>query len=168
MTSPPAGHVPASAAGTTPAEPLLVVADVTTGYGRTVVVRGISMTVSTGQVVALVGVNGSGKSTTLRMISGLLPAMSGTLRFGGADVTALPAHERSVRGICHITDSRAIFPALTVEENIRLQVGGNRRAARDAVAYTAEVFPPLADRRGPTGGASGGARGGEESSRCWR
>lgn len=156
MTRSPGDHAAASAGGTTPAEPLLAIADATTGYGRTVVVRGISMTVSTGQVAALVGVNGSGKSTTLRMISGLLPAMSGTLRFGGADVTSLPAHERSVRGMCHITDSRAIFPALTVEENIRLHVGGERRAAREAVAYTAEVFPRLADRRRQLAGTLSG------------
>jgi branched-chain amino acid transport system ATP-binding protein len=156
MTRPPGETAAAEAGGTVPAEPLLALAEATTGYGRTVVVRGISMTVGQGQVAALVGVNGSGKSTTLRMISGLLPTMSGTVHFSGADVSSLPAHERSARGICHITDSRAIFPALTVEENIRLHVGGKRRAAREAVEYTAEVFPRLADRRRQLAGTLSG------------
>ena len=138
------------------AAPVLGIEGATTGYGRTVVVRGISMTVDPGQVVALVGMNGAGKSTTLRMISGLLPVMSGTVRFDGADVSARPAHERSALGICHITDSRAIFPALTVEENIRLHVGGQRRAAKAAVEYTAEVFPRLADRRRQLAGTLSG------------
>src|SRR6202042_2448800 len=95
MTRPPGETAAAEAGGTVPAEPLLALAKATTGYGRTVVVRGISMTVGPGQVAALVGVNGSGKSTTLRMISGLLPTMSGTVRFARDDVTALPTHERS-------------------------------------------------------------------------
>jgi branched-chain amino acid transport system ATP-binding protein len=156
MPRPPGEPARDQAGGTLRAEPLLAIANATTGYGRTVVVRGITMTVATGQVVALVGVNGSGKSTTLRMISGLLPAMSGTISLGGADISRLPAHERSALGICHITDSRAIFPGLTVEENIRLHVGGNRRAAREAVEHTAEIFPRLADRRRQMAGTLSG------------
>jgi branched-chain amino acid transport system ATP-binding protein len=156
MTRPPAEALrPGEGAGAA-VEPLLSIVDATTGYGRTVVVRHISMSVAAGQVIALVGLNGAGKSTTLRMISGLLPALSGMIRFNGAEISTLPAHERSALGICHITDSRAIFPSLTVEENVRLHVGGSRQAGREAFARTAEIFPRLAGKRRQLAGTLSG------------
>jgi branched-chain amino acid transport system ATP-binding protein len=156
MTRPP-GEAPEQGASAAEAiDPLLSMVDATTGYSRTVVVRRISMSVPAGHVIALVGLNGAGKSTTLRMISGLLPALSGSIRFDGAEISGLPAHERSALGICHITDLRAIFPSLTVEENVRLQVGGSRKAGREALAHAADIFPRLVDKRQQIAGTLSG------------
>jgi branched-chain amino acid transport system ATP-binding protein len=126
---------------------LLDLTAVTAGYARTVVLRDVNLAVGTGKVVALVGVNGAGKTTTLRAISGLIRATAGSILFDGTEISALPAYERARLGICHITDSRAIFPDMTVTENICLQVGGKRRLRKQAMEQATSAFPRLADRR---------------------
>lgn len=135
---------------------LLEVVGLTSGYGRTVVIRDVNMTVRSGQVVSLVGINGSGKSTTLRTLSGLLRVKSGSIRFNGTDISSLSAHERSRIGICHVTDSRAIFPELTVEENIRLHVGAKRSALKLAMEQATAAFPKLGERRRQVAGTLSG------------
>jgi branched-chain amino acid transport system ATP-binding protein len=133
--------------------PLLEVRDLHAGYGRTVVVRDLSLTVEPGEVVALLGPNGAGKTTTLMTVTGLLPALAGQVRlFGGPADTAAP-HRNARRGLGCVTEDRALFGGLSVRDNIRLagdRRGGRTGWARGGVADVARYFPaltPLADRR---------------------
>ncbi len=89
-------------------------------YGQVAVCRGISIYIELGEVVALIGANGAGKSTTLRAIAGLLPPRHGSIVFRGRDVTAMPSHERSKLGIALVPEGRHVFPFLTVRENLEL------------------------------------------------
>jgi branched-chain amino acid transport system ATP-binding protein len=156
MTHLPTNHDETSGPQDSSNDVLLEVVGVTSGYGRTVVIRDINMSVLGGQVVALVGINGSGKSTTLRTLSGLLPVKGGSIHLNGVDVSSLSAHERSRLGICHITDSRAIFPDMTVEENIRLHVGAKRSALKAGMERATQAFPKLGERRRQTAGTLSG------------
>lgn len=99
---------------------MLQVRDVEAGYGETQVLFGASLSVAAGEVVALLGANGVGKTTTLRSILGLTPARSGTIRFDGVDVTARPTHEIARLGVGWVPDDRRIFPTLTVAQNLAI------------------------------------------------
>ncbi len=130
-------------------EALLRLEAVETYYGEIHALRGIGFEVRQGQVVTLLGANGAGKSTTLRTISGLVPARSGRVLFEGADITRLAAHSIARLGLVHVPEGRRIFRGMSVEEN--LDLGGYsvvdegvRRRRRDA-AYA--MFPILAERR---------------------
>ncbi|HVW35634.1 MAG TPA: ABC transporter ATP-binding protein [Acidimicrobiia bacterium] len=126
------------------------------GYHRTEVLHGIDLVVPPGSAVALLGANGAGKSTLLRVAAGLLPAAGGSVWFGGERIDRLPAHERSRRGLCLIPEGRAIFRALTVRQNLAMQVGGRDvgRAVEQAVA----AFPILADRLSQVAGTLSGGQ----------
>ena len=100
--------------------PLLEVTGLTLGYDRTLAVHGIDLLVPAGSVVCLIGANGAGKSTTLRGLSGLLPARAGTIRFDGADITRLPAHRIAAAGIVQVPEGRQLFAGMTVAENLRM------------------------------------------------
>jgi len=137
----------------------LVVENLRAGYGDVAVLRGASLAVGPREVVALVGANGAGKTTTLRAISGLLRPTGGTIRFDGARIDALPAHEIVGRGLLQVPEGRKLFPSLTVQENLDLGAYGG--AARTRRAETRgrifELFPILAERRRqPAGTLSGG------------
>ncbi|MGH7072451.1 MAG: ABC transporter ATP-binding protein [Acetobacteraceae bacterium] len=128
---------------------LLRLEAVETYYGPIHALRGISFEVRRGQVVTLLGANGAGKSTTLRTISGLVPAKRGRVLFEGAEITRLAAHSIARLGLVHVPEGRRIFRGMSVEEN--LDLGGYtvleedlRRRRRDA-AYA--MFPILAERR---------------------
>jgi branched-chain amino acid transport system ATP-binding protein len=127
------------------------------GYKGTDVLRGISLTVSTGTCTAIVGPNGAGKSTLLRAISGQLKLREGRRTLDGADVTSLGPHRMARAGVRWIGEPRPVYPSLTVEEN--LQVGGTLRRRR-AAALRDEMFelmPVLAEKRAQrAGGLSGG------------
>jgi branched-chain amino acid transport system ATP-binding protein len=140
--------------------PLLEVSGLRAGYGRLPVIFGIELSVEEGEIVALLGLNGAGKTTTLRAISGMIPVMEGTVRFGGADITGLPAERITRRGLLHVPEGRGIFPNLRVDESLRLEAAlakldsaeVNRRVDE---AYT--TFPSLERRRTqPAGTLSGG------------
>ncbi|WP_131736932.1 ABC transporter ATP-binding protein [Actinomadura roseirufa] len=131
-----------SAAGT--AAPALELAGLTVAHGSTVVVRGVSLTVPQGAVVALLGANGAGKTTLMRAAAGLLRASRGTVRLDGRDVTARPADLRSRAGLCHVPEGRGIFRGLTVRENLQLQVPKARAA--EAVTEAVEFFPQLREK----------------------
>ncbi len=118
-------------------------------YGQIHALRGIGFEVREGQVVALLGANGAGKSTSLRTISGLVPARRGKVTFEGQDITRMPAHRIAQLGLVHVPEGRRIFKGMTIEEN--LDLGGfcvldaeERRRRREA-AYV--MFPILAERR---------------------
>src|SRR6266498_4584074 len=133
---------------------LLELENVTLLYGRIEALHGISLTVGEGEIVALIGANGAGKSTTMRAISGLRPVAQGAIRFEGQDITKLRADLRVVRGVSQSPEGRGIFPGMTVRENLEMGAyirrdGGAVRADMDRVF---SLFPRLAERRRQPGG----------------
>jgi branched-chain amino acid transport system ATP-binding protein len=127
---------------------MLETKDLHAWYGSSHILHGVSISVEAGEVVALVGRNGAGKTTTIRSIMGLMPKTTGGLRFDGADLAALPAHQRFRAGLGYVPEDRRIVPGLTVRENLQL---GLVAAAGDvdegaAIAEIAESFPRLTER----------------------
>lgn len=137
---------------------LLEIDDVSLLYGRIQALHGISLTVDEGEIVALIGANGAGKSTTMRAISGIRPVASGRIRFNGEDITKLRADLRVRRGLCQAPEGRGVFPGMTVLEN--LDMGAYTRRDRAGVAQdlnrVLELFPRLAERRKQLGGTLSG------------
>ena len=139
---------------------LLEVDDVRVHYGRIEALKGISFHVDEGEIVTLIGANGAGKSTTLRMLSGIRNVTSGRVRFDGQDITRMAAHKRTTIGICQSPEGRGIFPGMTVMEN--LDMGAYARNDRKSAAFEQdlarvfELFPRLAERRTQTGGSMSG------------
>ncbi len=127
---------------------MLEVSGLEVRYGGIHALRGVSFSVEQGQVVTLIGANGAGKTTTLRAISGLLKPSAGTVRFGGRDITGLPAHQIVAMGLAHAPEGRGIFANLTVDEN--LEIGGYLRRDRAALAkdraHALELFPRIRER----------------------
>src|SRR2546425_12762999 len=103
-------------------------------YGRIQALHGISLNVDEGEIVALIGANGAGKSTTMRAVSGLRPVAGGRIRFKGEDITKLRADLRVIRGISQAPEGRGIFPGMTVAEN--LDMGAYTR--RDSAAMRSD------------------------------
>jgi len=133
-------------------EPTLTISDLTAGYTKAPVIRGVSLRVAPGEIVALLGPNGAGKTTTLRVISGLVQPMSGELSFMGSDLTRVQPHFRARTGIAHVPEGRGIFFGLTVDEHFRLAHRGERLSADVAYGY----FPPLAKLRSRRAGLLSG------------
>ena len=152
-----AGLSLASATADLGPETMLEVSQVTAGYGRTMIVRDVSISVGQGEIVAIVGRNGVGKTTLMKAIIGLLPLAHGRIAFAGADVTAAPANQRARQGMGYVPQGRGIFPGLTVAENLEMGELINARAggARPHdVAY--QYFPRLAERREQRAGTLSG------------
>jgi ABC-type branched-subunit amino acid transport system ATPase component/branched-subunit amino acid ABC-type transport system permease component len=136
-------------------EPILELVDLHAGYGPIEVLRGVNLQVPPGAVVALLGPNGGGKTTTLRVCSGLLPATSGQLRVAGRTVNQASASQLARVGVCTIPEGRSIFPNLTVRENLWLATGsGTAFPAVEETAYTR--FPVLGQRRQQLAGTLSG------------
>jgi branched-chain amino acid transport system ATP-binding protein len=136
---------------------LLGVRKLSAGYGKIQVVREIGFSVIKGTVVALLGPNGSGKTTTLRALSGLIPS-TGTITFEGQDVSSLAAAGRVALGMAHIPQGRGTFSNFTVAENLALgayTVHDRRRIEADAARWY-EAFPRLAERRHQIAGSLSG------------
>ncbi|MEV4554052.1 ABC transporter ATP-binding protein [Nonomuraea wenchangensis] len=139
---------------------LLSTRDLTSGYGRVPVLRGVDLDVAEGEIVALLGVNGAGKTTTLRTVSGVLPTWSGTVTFDGVTLGARTPEARARLGLGHVPEGRGILSSLTVRQNLRLGATARGRGARD-VAQDEErlldVFGALRDKlAAPAGSLSGG------------
>jgi branched-chain amino acid transport system ATP-binding protein len=138
---------------------LLKAVNLELAYGELSVCRGISIEVNQGEIVALIGANGAGKSTTLRAIAGLTPPRAGSIIFDGEDITRLPSHERARRGVALVPEGRHVFPFLTVRENLELggfknrHDGGKVRAMIDGVF---DMFPRLSERSGQNAGTLSG------------
>lgn len=127
------------------------------GYGRTQVLDGVHVSLAPGEVVALLGSNGAGKSTTLRIAAGLVPIESGSLRLGSLDMARMPAEARARHGIAHVPEGRQLFPTMTVEDNLRLGAFCCRRQTSAGLAEVYELFPVLSERaRQHAGSLSGG------------
>ena len=138
---------------------LLVADGLELGYGALAVCRGISLTIEAGEIVALIGANGAGKSTTLRAIAGLLTPRSGTIRFRGADITRLPAHDRARLGIALVPEGRRVFPFLTARENLELggfKHRGDAPKVRRMIDGIFDMFPRLKERSGQNAGTLSG------------
>ena len=133
----------------------LELSGLTAGYDRAPVVRDLSLSVASGEVVALIGANGAGKTTTLRTISGLVKPMDGFVRLDGADLAGVSPTSRVRRGIVHVPQGRGIFFGLTVAEHLRLDGLSDRAAQEVAFAH----FPAL---RELSGRRSGLLSGGEQ------
>jgi branched-chain amino acid transport system ATP-binding protein len=134
--------------------------DVHAGYGRIEVLHGVDLVVPEGSVVALLGPNGVGKTTTLRAIAGLLPVTSGTIRLDGRRVDGRRASAIAGRGLVLVPEGRGVFPALTVQDNLRVahhsappELAGGWGEWIDRVGTT---FPRLRDRMGQQAGSLSG------------
>jgi len=138
---------------------LLEVEDLSVHYGAIRALRGISFHVAAGEVVALIGANGAGKSTALRTLSGLIAPSGGSIRLAGREIGGLPAHEVVRAGIAHVPEGRAIFSNLTVRENLEL-AGYVRRRNRGALEKARErvfrLFPRLRERLNQPGATLSG------------
>jgi branched-chain amino acid transport system ATP-binding protein len=123
---------------------LLEVEELDVHYGGIHALQKVSFAVDEGQIVALIGANGAGKTTALRAISGLVRASGGRVRFAGQPITGLPAHAIVARGLAHVPEGRGIFANLTVEENLRVPQAAPG-AWTEARVYG--LFPRLAERK---------------------
>ena len=137
---------------------MLKVRNVTTYYGRIQILKGVSVHVGEGEIVALIGANGAGKSTTLMSISGLAPPRSGGIEFEGCSITDMTPNDIVALGICQVPEGRRIFPYLSVVEN--LDMGAFLRKDKNEIAkdleYVLTLFPILAERRNQAGGTLSG------------
>ncbi len=132
-----------------PRDALLEVNELFVSYGPIAALKGVSLSVGRGEVVALIGANGAGKTSTLRAVSGLVKPKSGSVRLGGQDITGVKANLLVARGLAHAPEGRGIFPNLTVQEN--LDLGAYLRRDTDAIqadfAKMFGLFPRLKERR---------------------
>ena len=124
--------------------PVLELRDVVAGYGPMTVLDHISFSVRGRERLAMIGRNGVGKTTTLSSIMGLAQLQSGSILFEGEDLAGLAPHQRAVRGIGLVPQTRDIFPSLTVEENL---IAGLKHRPRKALQEAYDLFPRLAERR---------------------
>jgi len=136
---------------------LLELQDVHLAYGKIQALHGISLEVAEGEVVALIGANGAGKTSTMRAISGLR-GISGTIIFDGEDISKLRADQRVRRGLCLTPEGRGIFPGMTVLENLDMGAFTRRdkSAIREDHARVFELFPRMAERRKQIAGTMSG------------
>ncbi|MGC2698216.1 MAG: ABC transporter ATP-binding protein [Candidatus Angelobacter sp.] len=137
-----------STSGQSTAAPLLEVGSLTAFYGDLQALFGISLQVNAGEIVTLIGANGAGKTTILRVISGMKRPSGGSVRFAEQDVSRVPAHDMVERGVSHVPEGRQVFPFMTVKENLSL--GAYTPRARASVKRLMEeqlaLFPRLAER----------------------
>jgi branched-chain amino acid transport system ATP-binding protein len=139
---------------------LLEVEGLRAGYGKIPVLFGVDLAVEERQIVALLGSNGAGKSSTLRAVSGLLPLQGGSVTFGGRRVDGMAAERLARLGLVHIPEGRGVFPSLLVDETLRLAARGRPRGdVEAALDRVYALFPVLAERRRQlVGTLSGGQR----------
>jgi branched-chain amino acid transport system ATP-binding protein len=134
------------------AEPLLDVRGIETCYGRSQVLFGLSFSISAGEMVTLMGRNGMGKTTTVRSIMGLTPAMAGTIRFNGGDIRTLPSYRVAQLGVGLVPEGRQIFPNLSARENLVATASNRTKAAEPwTLDKVCALFPRLGERLGSMG-----------------
>jgi branched-chain amino acid transport system ATP-binding protein len=144
-----------------PTSPVLSTLALVAGYERDLpIVRGVDFSVQTGEFVVLLGPNGAGKSTLVKTIAGLVPVHSGTVLLGGADITAMPSHEKIRHGLAFVPQTENIFATLTIHEN--LQIAANilpKERRNDRIGALYAMFPDLGSRPSHRAGQlSGGQR----------
>jgi branched-chain amino acid transport system ATP-binding protein len=137
---------------------ILELRKVDAGYGSFQALFGVDLDVEAGEAVGVVGPNGAGKTTLMRVISGLIRPRAGSIRMQGADVLATPPHRIVSLGIAHVPENRRLFPALTVEDNLRMGAFMPEARARhdQRLAFVFDLFPRLKERRRQLAGTMSG------------
>lgn len=137
---------------------MLSVKGLTVAYGGIRAVKGIDFSVGAGEVVALIGANGAGKTSTLKALAGMLPPAAGELVYDGEPVTGLPSHALVRRGLVLVPEGRGVFPRLTVAENLAMgaYIRDDAAGVRADTARIYDWFPRLAERRGQIAGTLSG------------
>ncbi|GJD42985.1 High-affinity branched-chain amino acid transport ATP-binding protein LivF [Methylobacterium cerastii] len=146
--APPLPTIPSAA-------PILRVADLHAAYGQSEVLHGLDFQVAPGEIVAVMGRNGMGKTTLMKTLMGIVPVKAGSIRVDGAEIGGLKSHARVAKGLAYVPQGRMIFSTMTVQENIEtgLTVTGTRRVPQDLY----DMFPVLLEMKGRRGGnLSGG------------
>ena len=137
---------------------MLKLQGVSASYGSVPAISDVAIEIGEGEAVGLLGANGAGKSTTLRVISGLVKLRTGTIAFAGTDLASLPPHRIPELGIAHVPEGRQVFPEMTVQEN--LEIGAYVPKAKAERSRTLDlvysIFPRLADRRKQLAGTMSG------------
>jgi branched-chain amino acid transport system ATP-binding protein len=131
---------------------------VVAGYDDVICLHGVSLEVRRGEIVALIGANGAGKSTTLKTISGLLAPRAGTIEFNGRNIGGLPPDAIVALGLVQVPEGRRVFPELSVEDNLRAgaYLVSERTRVRATLDQVFRRFPPLAERRRQSAGTLSG------------
>jgi len=128
---------------------LLKINNVSAGYGKVQILHNITLNITERETIAIIGSNGAGKTTLLRLISGLIPAKSGSISFNNQDITKASPHQIVELGISHVPEDKKIFPRMNVREN--LEIGAYRPRARrlfkDTLEWVFELFPILKDKQ---------------------
>jgi branched-chain amino acid transport system ATP-binding protein len=139
-------------------QPILEMKNVHSGYGSIKALKGVSMKVMPGEIVAMIGANGAGKSTTLMTICGIVKATAGEIWYDGKKINKLNPEKLPTLGLCQVPEGRRIFPRLSVEENLIL--GAFHRKDKEQIKkdidYAYDLFPRLGERRRQEGGTLSG------------
>ena len=137
---------------------MLTLRDIDAGYGSFQALFGISLEVNAGEAVGVIGPNGAGKTTLMRVISGLIRPMRGSMQMEGADLVATPAHQIVQLGIAHVPENRRLFPRMTVEDNLRMGafIPAARPKFRERLDVVYQLFPRLSERRSQFAGTLSG------------
>jgi len=135
-------------------ETILQAKELSVGYGQSEVIQQLDLTVESGEIVAVMGLNGMGKTTLMKALIGILPIKAGTILLGSKDITQKEPYERVVEGLAYVPQGRMVFPKLTVEENIQTGLRADSAQVPDELY---ELFPVLKEMRKRRGGnLSGG------------
>ncbi len=137
---------------------MLTLSGVSAGYGSVKAVIDVSIVVGEGEAIGLLGANGAGKSTTLRAISGLMRLTSGTITFGGTNISTLPPYKVTELGIAHVPEGRQVFPEMTVRENLEMgaYIPSAKAQRNRTLDLVFSIFPVLAERRRQLAGTLSG------------
>lgn len=137
---------------------MIEVKDLTVNYGMINAVKGVSFTVNEGEIVALIGANGAGKTSILQTITGLIQAKSGSISFCGQDITKVPASKIVTLGMAHVPEGRRVFADLTVLENIKMgaYIRTDKEGIDSDIAKIYEKFPRLKERESQLAGTLSG------------
>ncbi len=137
---------------------MLTLSGVSAGYGSVKAVIDVSIVVGEGEAIGLLGANGAGKSTTLRAISGLMRLTSGTITFGGTNISSLPPYKVTELGIAHVPEGRQVFPEMTVRENLEMgaYIPSAKAQRNRTLDLVFSIFPVLAERRRQLAGTLSG------------
>jgi len=137
---------------------LLELADLTAGYGDVQVLWGVSFAVREGEIATLVGANGAGKTTSLKAVSGVVPATGGRIMFDGNRIDKLASHRIAALGISHVPEGRRLFPMMTVRENLELGPASReaRKSREESVQHVFSLFPRLKERESQMAGTLSG------------
>ena len=135
---------------------MLKIEDIHVYYGAIHAVKGVSFEVNDGEIVALIGANGAGKSTILKTVSGLMHPRSGSIHFDGADISHAEAHKLVPKGLAHVPEGRRIFLQMTVQENLEMGAFTQKEVSKADLERMFQLFPRLKERRKQIAGTLSG------------